>query len=77
MGKLSEVCDKKPKVLRSKKHVVGGKIKYDDKNKTPSLEHAALPKLEVAVPEPEVTAVEPTVPKKSRYRKKKNDTPKE
>ena len=56
MVRLSEVYDKKPKALRSKKHVVGGKRKHDDKNKIPSPEQVALPEFAVAILEPEATA---------------------
>ena len=65
MGKLSSVVAlKPPKASRAKKDAVG------EKRKDPSSPvHETLPETEPA-------AVEPAVPKKSRYRKK-SDTPKE
>ena len=65
MGKLSSmVALKPPKASGAKKDTAG------EKRKEPlSTVHETLPEVETA-------AVEPTVPKKSRYRKK-SDTPKE
>ena len=66
MGKLSSMATlKPPKTARAKEDATGEKRK-----KSLSPVHESLPEVEEA-------AVEPTVPKKSRYHKKKNDTPKE
>ena len=65
MGKLSSMVSlKPPKAPRAKKDTAGEKRK-----KSLSPVHESLPEVEVA-------AVEPAVPKKSRYRKKSN-TPKD
>lgn len=66
MGNLSSmVALKPPRAARAKKEAVGEKRK-----KSLSPVHESLPEVEVAV-------AKPAVLKKSRYRKKNSDTPKE
>lgn len=72
VGKLVDVCARKTKHIRSKKNTVSEKRKLIIEKKTPSPEHAVLPKPEIGVSaEHETVVVKPVAPKKSRSRKKK------